>query len=154
MTETDKVMQSVRAIVETWKRANPQGKPGQEEIRRFNELLEQLYQSGWDYALGWENELPDENLPARYLRRREQVLDELQDELASIASRYRGSQEGSEAEQKAISDYHQVVEELFRLGHWPEVIDSESELPDKHMPQVYKDARRRRIEEYRATHKP
>ncbi|WNG49768.1 hypothetical protein F0U60_40875 [Archangium minus] len=154
MTEIDRLLESARAIVEAWKRTNPQGKPGQEQIRRFNELLEQLHQSGWDYVLGCENELPDENLPARYLRRREQVLDELQDELASIASRYRGSQEGSEAEQKAISDYQQVVEELFRIGHWSEVIEPDSELPDKHMPQIYKDARRKRIEEYRATHKP
>ncbi|WPB78300.1 hypothetical protein KYC5002_03905 [Archangium violaceum] len=154
MTETEKVLESARTIVEAWKRTNPQGKPGQEQSRRFNDLLEQLYRSGWDYVLGWENELPDENLPARYLRRRAQVIHELEGELANIASRFRGSQEGSEAQKKAISDYHEVMKELFRVSHMESTIDPDAELPDEHMPQAYMDLIQKLVDEYRATHKP
>jgi hypothetical protein len=154
MTETERVMESARAIVEAWKRTNPQAMPGQEQVRRFNELLEQLYQSGWDYVLGWENELPDEHLPARYLQRRAQVINELEGELANIASRYRGCQEGSEAEKKTIADYHEVMKELFRVAHMESTIDPDSELPEELMPQAYKDLIQKLVEEYRATHKP
>ncbi|MBU8897671.1 hypothetical protein KRR26_18805 [Corallococcus sp. M34] len=154
MTETEKLTKSIQTIIEAWKRTNPTGKPEKEQVQRFNDLLEQLYKEGWDYTLGHENELPDEYLPARYLQRRANVQDDLQDELANIASRFRSCQEGSDAEQQAISDYHQVMAELFRIGHWPEVVEPDSELPHEHMPQIYKDAQRKRIEEYRASQKP
>jgi hypothetical protein len=153
MTELDSLLASTQAIAEGWRRVNPQGKPGHEQVRKFNEQLEQLYQRGWDYVLGWRGELPDEFLPKRYLQRRAQVIHGLELELGEIAERYRKGTARSEAQQRAITEYQQAVEELFRIGHWEGSIDPDAQLPEDHMPEVYKDYWKKVMADFYASQK-
>jgi hypothetical protein len=153
MSEIDKLLEAVQAIVGEWRRTGGQGTPSANQIRQFKDLIEQLYGMGWDNALGWEHELPEENLPEHYLQRRTRILDELERELGRLAVRYRSSQEGSSEEHQIISRYREVMEELFRIGHWSGEPDLDAQLPERHMPQVYKDYWARALAEYAAAKK-
>ena len=108
-------------------------------VQQFRDTLDALYATGWNSALGWENELPDQFLPERYLRRRRQVLDVLEDALGHHAITFRASEPGSKEEREAIARYHETMEELFRIGHWSGEPDAESQLPRNLMPRVYRD---------------
>jgi hypothetical protein len=139
MTEVEELLESIKKVVEEWRGGNAQENPSANQARQFNAALARLYQLGWDHALGWKQELPDELLPERYIQRRTQILDELERELGRLAVQYRSSQEGSESESQSISRYQEVMEELFHIGHWSGEPDADAQLPERHMPQVYKD---------------
>jgi hypothetical protein len=145
-SQLHELLARLRAMAAEWKAAQPTRVTRDDLVERFRETLDQLYATGWDFALGWENELPDEVLPERYLRRRAEILDALENELGYHAMAYRGSEEGSKSEADAIAQYERTMEELFRIGHWSGAPDAESFLPRKLMPQVYKEYWKRKRE--------
>ena len=153
MTEIESLLVTAHAIGGEWRRMTAQSSPSGEQIKRFNDALVQLYKAGWDNALGWEHELPDDYLPKRYLERRAQILDELERELGRLAVRYRSSQEGSDQERQIISRYREIMEEMFRIGHWSCEPDLDAQLPERHMPQIYKDYWEKALLEYAASKK-
>lgn len=67
MTEIDGLLESIKKVVEEWRAINGQGNPSADQVQRFNAALARPYQLGWDNALGWKQELPDEFLPDRYI---------------------------------------------------------------------------------------
>jgi hypothetical protein len=153
MTEIERLLESLKGIAGEWRGSNSQGRPGADQIRRFNDGLARLYELGWDYALGYKHELPDDVLPERYVQRRAQILDELELELGRLATRYRSSQEGTEEERQVILRYQEVMEELFRIGHWSGEPDLDAQLPERHMPKVYKDYWEKALADYAASKK-
>jgi hypothetical protein len=118
---------------------------GRKLVGEYLRTLDELYVSGWDNVLGWQHELPDSYLPARYLEKRRQVIDVLESMLATLAMRYRRSPDGSEEETEILADYRSAMEELFRIGHWSGELDAESMLPNDLMPPVYKEYWERRL---------
>jgi hypothetical protein len=101
--------------------------------------LAMLHDTGWDGALGWRLELPDDRLPARYIHKRTRLIRGLENELARSAMNWRKSEKGSPEERACLEEYTEVMVELFRIGHWSGSPDPESLLPDGMMPNVYKD---------------
>lgn len=142
----DPLLQSVARLAQETRAQPPSSPAARQTITdQFHSLLDDLYQIGWDYALGWQNEPPDEYLPERYRRRRAEILDQLETELAILAGEFRGSQDGSPQEADIVQRYGRVMEELFRIGHWSGEPDWDSQLPDALMPQVYKDYWHKRL---------
>ncbi|EMJ98156.1 hypothetical protein [Leptospira alstonii] len=79
-----------------------------------------------------------------------QRIDQLEDKLGDLAMEYRASDLGSEEE--IISDYHKVLNILFQknlIHFWPQRPDSDSLLPDEHMPKFYRDHWDRRIQKWK-----
>lgn len=111
----------------------------------FRADLVALESLGWQHALGESAELPDDELPDDYLRRREIILDSLENELGRLAMDYRSALTPAAAD-IAIRRYEEVMLEMFRIGHWSGVPDPDSQLPLEDMPEEY---RRRRIERIR-----
>jgi hypothetical protein len=109
------------------------------------ETLRALYDTGWDYALGQEREIPDEYLPPHYIARRTAIIDALETDLAELSTRYRGTSDGSPEEARVLAEYARTMEELFRIGHWSGEPDVESQLPHELMPRVYHDYWRARL---------
>jgi len=139
MADEQELLGRLGSIAKGWRAKEPPGREQGEIASAFQEALALLYETGWDYALGWENELQDPYLPERYLRRRAEILNMLEDELAYMAMDYRGNSEGSEEEAKIIDRYRRTIEEMYRIGHWSGDPDAESHLPYELMPEVYKE---------------
>jgi hypothetical protein len=151
MAEIEELLATAHAVVEDWKRTQDEKGYSAVQARPFADVLAKLHEQGWDNALGWEHEPPDDYLPARYLQRRARILEELELELGVLAVRYRGSEEGSQEELQAVSRYKEIMEELFRIGHWSGEPDLDAQLPERHMPQVYKDYWEKRLAAYAAS---
>lgn len=105
----------------------------------FRKRLDDLIDGGWTGALGAANELPDDQLPQRYLDQRAKVMEDLEIQLANCAARYRGAPAGSKEDADAIAEYHRVFDELLRVAGKPVGLDPDAELPDDLMPKVYVD---------------
>ncbi len=134
--EGSAILAEIRAVVDAWKASAPDGRS--EAVRQFEALLARLYESGWDDALGWQRELPDEFLPARYLTRRAQRIDELEIDLARFSAGWRRSREHPSERAAYYEAYRDTIDELFRVGHWAGEPDAESQLPYELMPESYK----------------
>lgn len=147
MAEVDDLIQELGALAEEWRRRGGKGPAHELEqlAEQYGEKLSALYALGWDHALGWRNELPDGWLPERYVRRRGEIIEALEDELAYLAMDYRSSADAAE-EQRVLAAYEQVMNELFRIGHWSGEPDAESQLPRDVMPAVYKEYWKRRVQ--------
>jgi hypothetical protein len=150
MNEIEKLLVVAGDIANEWRRTNPGGKPSKEQIQRFGELLERLHQQGWDYVLGEANELPDDCLPESYRQRRAQIIEDLEIELAEIASTFRRSPPGSEGRQQAATAYREILEELFRIGTWGGEPQVDAQLPDEDMPAIYKEYWKKQKAKYAA----
>ncbi|EKR15790.1 hypothetical protein [Leptospira interrogans] len=77
-----------------------------------------------------------------------QRIDRLEDQLGSLAMKYRTCDLGSEEEKKIISEYHKILNILFQrnlIHFWSQRPDHDSCLPDKLMPKFYRDHRDRQI---------
>lgn len=109
--------------------------------------LEAHFKSNGLYPLGEDSELPDEKMPAAYVKNRQEVLNSLEDRLSQLAIDYRSGLT-SEAQEKAISDYGLAMDEMYRIGHWI-APDPDSSLPDELMPQSYHARRKIRIQNFR-----
>lgn len=105
--------------------------------QNYHDLLRRLADANFHYALGEALELPDDRMPADYLRRRGLILSALESKLSEAARDYRRA-ESDEEEAHAISEYHALMEEMYRIGHWVGVPDEGSELPYDLMPESYK----------------
>lgn len=147
MAAADDLMHELGALAEEWRRRGGQGLTHElEEITaRYHEALNALYTLGWDHALGWRNELPDDRMPARYVQRRNEILEALEDELAYLAMDYRRSADPAE-EARIVAAYERTMDELFRIGHWTGEPDPESQLPRDLMPAAYKEYWKRRAQ--------
>lgn len=145
--EIDDILEQLSTLAAQWRsRGSAPARSEQMPLaEQFLAGLDRLYALGWDYALGWRSELPDEYLPARYLERRAAVLEALEDELAYLAMAYRGS-ETDQSESAILADYERVMNELFHIGHWSGEPDAESQLPRQMMPQVYREYWRTRMQ--------
>ena len=104
--------------------------------RGVRERLERLYELGWDDALGEQHEIPDEQLPPRYLARRAAILEALQNRLSELARKYRRSPAGSAERQDVVAEYHRQLAERCRIGHLQH-LEPDEELPDADMPRFY-----------------
>lgn len=103
----------------------------------YHEILRRLQDAGFHYALGEALELPDDRLPADYVRRRTRILNALKSKLGDAARSYRNAK-NEEGQVLAISEYHALMDEMYRIGHWSFVPDEGSELPYDLMPESYK----------------
>lgn len=145
MAEVDDLIEQLGALAEEWRQRSGQG-PGpelEEVASRYGRVLHALYALGWDDAVGWRNELPDDRLPTHYVRRRQEIVEALEDELAYLAMAYRRSADSAE-EQRIVTAYEETMSELFRIGHWSGEPDAHSQLPRHLMPPVYTEYWRRR----------
>lgn len=111
---------------------------------RYLQRLEQVLATDFEGGVGWQRELPDEFLPAVYLQGRQRQLSELEDDLGSIAARYRSSAT------EALGDvwarkYRETFDEMLRLGHWNAIPDPDSQLPLELMPPAFVEQRAARI---------
>jgi hypothetical protein len=149
MEDVSQLKEKAKILVEEWKKTT-QDKPTNEQSRDYNQILDQLYEKGWDNVLGFESELPDENLPSRYLETRAEIIDQLEFRLGDLAALYRKSRrlKDSSEEMKSILEYSRVIEKLFWIG-WNAMLYPDSELPDEHMPRIYLDYWKKAIEHYR-----
>jgi len=145
------ILERLAEIAKAWRASGAETAPPA-QVDAFRRLLDQLYAQEWDYALGEQNELPDSQLPERYLTRRAELLDDLELELGEVATEWVKSR-GGPGEAAALRRYAEVMEELFRIGHWSGEPDFESLLPDDLMPAVYLEQRKARIAEHRARQK-
>lgn len=145
MSEGDRILENLQRIAAEWRSTDPASPKRKDVAERFQQALAELYTTGWDGALGWENELPDESMPKRYLARRMALIDDLENRLGRFSMAWRRSPKGSDEKRQQYEAYTSSMEELFRIGHWSGEPDAESQLPYDLMPQVYKDywARRR-----------
>jgi hypothetical protein len=134
MPTEQELIQSLGDIARSWRQ-----KKSHDLEAQYTKYLNELYKMGWDYALGEDGELLDEQMPARYLQRRDEIIDSLESELGRLAMKFRGAQDGSEEEAETIRHYHRTMEELFRIGHWHGEPEWDAQLPDQLMPQVYHD---------------
>ena len=148
MRTEQSILGEIRQLAQQWRGAT-RGltAPNPELQRQFEGLLNELYEVGWDYALGWLNELPDEYLPQRYIHRRSQILDQLESELGMLAIQFRSSETRSPAQRQAIERYQRVMDEMFRIGHWHGEPDVEAQLPDELMPSSYHEFWRRLLQQ-------
>jgi hypothetical protein len=105
--------------------------------------LETLYGTGWNGALGCRIELFDDRMPERYMCRRTILIRQLESELADTAAEWRKirldlGKQGASEERTCLEKYTYIIEELFHIGHWSYWPDADSLLPDRMMPEVYK----------------
>ena len=122
----------------------------QESVRNaYLAALLRFLAAGWSGAAGEEHELPDALMPADYLARRAQILDELENELGRLAIEYRSALTPLQMA-AALAAYHAVFDEMCRIGHWHGVPDPDSQLPLDDMPALFKARRAERIRAYRA----
>ncbi|MGH9197539.1 MAG: hypothetical protein ACRD1T_17580 [Acidimicrobiia bacterium] len=142
MSQTERILDRLRHIAHGWA-----ARPSASDVREFQHTLGELYQTGWDYVLGWENELPDQYLPQRYLERRKDVIHQLELDLGYLSTEWRAGKGGPEREAEILAAYEQAMKELYRIGHWSGEPDIQSQLPDELMPQVYHDYWRRQLQE-------
>ncbi|MCA9919120.1 MAG: hypothetical protein KC445_14260 [Anaerolineales bacterium] len=63
-------------------------------------------------------------------------LRALEFRLGNLAAEYR-EHISPEDDEQAIREYHATMDKLYKLG-WDAVLDIESELPDKLMPEEYR----------------
>ena len=145
MADEQELLGRLGSIAREWRGQGPSGGEQGEIASAFQNTLALLYETGWDYALGWENELPDEYLPERYLSKRAEIIHMLENELAYRAMDYRGSSDGSEEQATILDRYRRTMEEMYRIGHWSGEPDAESFLPYELMPEVYKEYWRQRL---------
>jgi hypothetical protein len=103
----------------------------------YHQILRRLQDANFHYALGEALELPDDRLPADYVLRRTRILSALESKLCDAARSYRNGQ-SDEEKAHAISEYHALMDEMYRIGHWVGVPDEGSELPYELMPESYK----------------
>lgn len=108
-------------------------------VTGYTAELNNLMGQGWDYALGKENELNERLMPAAYIAQRDEVIDDLQIRLSKLATKYRAAPENSNADKKAIADYHETYAELVRINGGVIGLDPDAELPNDLMPQIHKD---------------
>ena len=147
MSESDRHLLELRRIAKDWRTTDP-ASPRRREIEgHYRKALDDLYATGWDDALGWEDELPDERLPQRYLARRAAIIDDLESRLARFSMAWRRAPRESDERRQLHEAYTSAMDELFRIGHWSGEPDAESQLPYDLMPQSYRDfwSRRRSV---------
>lgn len=99
----------------------------------YIEALQRHRASGWNGALGESLEIPDTELPAAYVERRNEVIQLLLDELDELAGRYRAFIFQTDQDD-AIAQYHEVYDELCRIGHWSRIPHPYSQLDIDDMP--------------------
>jgi hypothetical protein len=100
--------------------------------------LDMLYETGWDGSLGCRIELFDDKLPERYVHKRTRLIKQLEKELADAAAEWRKVGHESDDKRTCLEKYKDIMEELFRIGHWSCWPGSVSLLPGGSMPEVYK----------------
>ncbi len=105
----------------------------------YNKYLNQLLDMGWSYALGKQREIHDSKMPSRYIKQRDEIIDELQIRLGDCAGRYRSSEEGTQEDHDSIKDYYDTFSELIMINGGLIGLDPDSELPDELMPKIYMD---------------
>lgn len=115
------------------------GSPRDSLAGQYQTDLDRLLDSGWPGALGADNEIPDDLLPARYLAQRAKVIEDLEIQLGNCATRYRSAPKGSAQNTDAIQEYHRVFAELLRITGKVIGLDPDAELLDEDMPKAYVD---------------
>ena len=69
---------------------------------------------------------------------REQIMtiQALEIKLGQLAAKWRGNSNDPVLQAEIVQQYHAVVQHLYEFG-WDDVIDIESELPERLMPKTY-----------------
>lgn len=122
-----------------------------ERIRNdYRAALARFVAAGWTGAVGEANELPDDAMPAEYLANRAQILDQLENQLGRLAIEYRSGLTLPHR-RSAVAAYHDVYNEMCRVGHWDGIPDTDTQLPDEEMPPLFEQKKQELIRQYRAS---
>ncbi len=131
-------IQEIDEIVKIAKQINTGAYDGN-LVDEYLNKLDSLLRKGWDYAFYRENEINESMLPDRYLKQRNQIIENLQIKLGRCAVKYRSAIPNSPSDKRAIAEYYETFDELIRVNGGIIGLDPDSELPDELMPKEYVD---------------
>ncbi len=108
-------------------------------VSEYLNKLDSLLRKGWEYAFYREDEISESMLPVRYLKQRNQIIENLQIKLGQCAVKYRSAMPNSPSDNRALTEYYETFDELIRINGGIIALDPDSELPDRLMPKEYVD---------------
>lgn len=136
MTNND-FSQEVNSIIQIAKKINIKTPADNQLVNDYVNELKFLLNKGWKYAFYRADEIDEALLPDKYIKQRNQVIEDLQIKLGQFAVKYRAAIPNSSSEKRALAEYYETFDELVRINGGILALDPDTELPDSLMPKEY-----------------